>query len=165
MQSVLNIPQEIRYPYLDQNLIEFVLSIPPTQSLRPGDRRSLMRRAMVGIVPPEILSRRTKQIGYRTPAINLERNAERLEAIFESPVTSQLGYIDRDAFLDTLRAARMGREFHIVRVLKTISLELWLQDLAARGLLDIRKSLISKKDKPKTDRGLNDSYRPIDFIA
>ena len=43
--------EEGRYPYLDQNLIEFILSIPASQLLRPGERRSLMRRSLVGIVP------------------------------------------------------------------------------------------------------------------
>ena len=55
--------EEARYPFLDQTLIEFVLSIPASQFLRPGERRSLMRRSLAGIVPQEILSRRTKQVG------------------------------------------------------------------------------------------------------
>src|SRR5262249_27045704 len=40
--------EEVRYPFLDQNLIEFILSIPGEQLLRPGERRSLMRRALIG---------------------------------------------------------------------------------------------------------------------
>ena len=55
--------EEARYPFLDQTLIEFLLSIPADQLLRPGERRSLMRRSLAGIVPQEILSRRTKQVG------------------------------------------------------------------------------------------------------
>ncbi len=38
--------EEARYPYLDQNLIQFLLSIPADQLLRPGERRSLMRRSL-----------------------------------------------------------------------------------------------------------------------
>src|SRR6185437_111277 len=47
--------EEKRYPYLDQSLVEFVLAIPQSQLLRPGERRSLMRRALANIVPSEIL--------------------------------------------------------------------------------------------------------------
>ena len=65
--------EEARYPFLDQTLIEFLLSIPADQLLRPGERRSLMRRSLAGIVPQEILSRRTKQVGARTPMIILEK--------------------------------------------------------------------------------------------
>src|SRR6266478_1707322 len=66
--------EEKRYPFLDQDLIEFVLSIPATQLLRPGERRSLMRRSLVDILPQEILSRRTKQFGARTPVVAVEKN-------------------------------------------------------------------------------------------
>jgi asparagine synthetase B (glutamine-hydrolysing) len=40
--------EEVRYPYLDQDLIEFILSVPASQLLRPGERRSLMRRSLAG---------------------------------------------------------------------------------------------------------------------
>ena len=74
--------EEARYPYLDQNLIEFILSIPASQLLRPGERRSLMRRSLAGIVPEEILSRRTKQVGARTPVLVLEKHWDELQNIY-----------------------------------------------------------------------------------
>jgi len=129
--------EETRYPYLDQNLIEFVLSIPASQLLRPGERRSAMRRALVGIVPHEILSRRTKQFGARTPVIALEKNLTQLQIIFDSPISSSLGYINHTRFLEKVNAARNGKEIHIARMVRTISLELWLRDLVSRGLLDL----------------------------
>ena len=127
--------EEIRYPYLDQTLIEFVLSIPADQLLRPGERRSLMRRALVGLVPQEVLSRRTKQFAARTPVFAVEKNWEELGSYFRSPFSSRLGYIDARRFLERLGQARSGQEIHIVRMLRTISLELWLRHLAAQGLL------------------------------
>ena len=44
-------PFEKRYPYLDRGLLEFMFAIPREQLVRPTQRRSLMRRALVGIVP------------------------------------------------------------------------------------------------------------------
>lgn len=134
--SPKDIPEETRYPYLDQSLIEFVLSIPATQLLRPGERRSLMRRSLVGIVPPEILSRRTKQFGARTPLVALEKNLHELHKAFDSPLSSKLGYTNRAYFLDAVQAARKGKEVHILRMLKTTSLEFWLKDLASRHLIE-----------------------------
>ena len=128
--------EENRYPYLDQTLVEFVLSIPPSQLLRPGERRSLMRRALVGTVPHEVLSRRTKQFGVRTPVVALQATWRELEIAIESPLSSRLGYINRSRLLGTLQAIRNGKEAHIVRMLKLISLEFWLRDLVARGLLE-----------------------------
>lgn len=127
--------EENRYPYVDQNLIEFILSIPASQLLRPGQRRSLMRRALAGIVPYEILSRGTKQFGARTPVVALERNWKEIRTALDSSLLSCLGYIDGRRFMEELQSARNGKEIHIVRALKTISLEFWLRDLAVRGLV------------------------------
>jgi asparagine synthase (glutamine-hydrolysing) len=127
--------EEARYPFLDQDLIEFVLSIPADQMLRPGERRSLMRRSLAGIVPQEILSRRTKQVGQRTPMLILEKYSDELQNIFQTPLSSRLGYIHEVRLLKTICDARAGKSTPLVRVLWTVSLECWLRDLAARGLL------------------------------
>jgi asparagine synthase (glutamine-hydrolysing) len=126
---------EVRYPYLDQNLIEFMLSVPANQLLRPGQRRSLMRRALIALVPREILDRRTKQFGARTPLLAVEKNWGQLQTAFNSPISSRLGCINEHAFLEEVAAARGGKEIHLTRMRKTISLEFWLRDIAARDLL------------------------------
>jgi asparagine synthase (glutamine-hydrolysing) len=128
--------EEARFPFLDQTLIEFLLSIPANQLLRPGERRSLMRRSLAGIVPPEILSRRTKQLGVRTPMIILEKHWDELQSIYQAPLSSRLGYIHEAQLLKTICDARAGKTVSLVRVLWTISLEYWLRDLASRGLFD-----------------------------
>jgi len=127
--------EEARYPFLDQDFLEFVLSIPADQLLRPGERRSLMRRALTGIVPQEILSRRTKQVGARTPMLMVGNSWNELQNIFQTPVSSRLGYIHVAQMLKTINDTRTGKDTAMVRVLWTISLEYWLRDLAARGLL------------------------------
>lgn len=128
--------EEVRYPFLDQTLIEFLLSIPADQMLRPGERRSLMRRSLASIVPQEILSRRTKQVGERIHIILLEKYWDELQNIYQTSLSSRLGYIHEAHLLKTICDARAGRSVSLVRVLWTISLECWLRDLAARGLLD-----------------------------
>ena len=128
-------PEEPRYPYLDQHLVEFILSIPATQLLRPGERRSLMRRSLVGIVPSEILSRKTKQLGTRTPIVTLAARLEELEGLFAAPVSSQLGYVNNIAFMQQVNAALNGQVIHVVHLYRTVSLELWLRDLATRRLI------------------------------
>ena len=114
--------EEPRYSFLDQNLIEFILSIPASQLLRPVERRSLMRRSLNSYVPREILSRRTKQVGIRTPMLALERTWEELRSEFDSPLSSNHGYINRDHFLETLLAAKNGTTFHLIRLLKVIKI-------------------------------------------
>jgi len=127
--------EEARYPFLDRDLIEFILSIPANQLLRPGERRSLMRRALVGIVPQEILSRRTKQFAARTPILALEKISSQLHEEFHSPISLHRGYIDPQIFLAKLDEAKEGGKIHLTRMMRTISLEFWLRALAARNLL------------------------------
>lgn len=45
---------EVRFPFFDVRLAELCLSFPPDQKLRQGWTRYVMRRAMEGILPPEI---------------------------------------------------------------------------------------------------------------
>jgi asparagine synthase (glutamine-hydrolysing) len=131
--------EEKRYPYLDQSLIEFILSIPASQLLRPGERRSLMRRSLIGIVPHEILLRRTKGTSARTPIVALERNWDELQRVFDAPLASREGYVNRTSFLEQLQAVRNGKQVHIIRMLRTISLEFWLRDLVSRSLVEMTR--------------------------
>jgi asparagine synthase (glutamine-hydrolysing) len=128
--------EEARYPYLDQTLIEFILSIPATQLLRPGERRSLIRRSLVGVVPQEILARKTKQVGSRTPIIALSNKLDELHTMFGTPASSQRGYVNQNELMAKLRAALAGHEVNVLPMLRTISLEIWLRDLVSRGLID-----------------------------
>jgi asparagine synthase (glutamine-hydrolysing) len=127
--------EEFRYPYLDQTLIEFVLAIPASQLLRPGERRSLMRRALAEIVPQDVLSRRTKQFGARTPVVALQAHWGQIHAAFGAPLSSTRGYVDRMRFLEALQASKNGQSVHMLHLLRTISLELWLADMTSRGLI------------------------------
>jgi asparagine synthase (glutamine-hydrolysing) len=45
---------EVRYPFFDRRLMEFCLAIPAKQKLQNGWTRSVMRRAIAGIVPAEV---------------------------------------------------------------------------------------------------------------
>lgn len=77
--AVLSRP-EYRYPYLDRDMVEFLFRIPREQLVRPGRRRSLMRRALKEIVPAEILERRRKAFLSKGPLALLQANKERIEA-------------------------------------------------------------------------------------
>lgn len=127
--------EERRYPYLDQTLVEFLFSIPQSQLLRPGERRSLMRRALRGLLPPEVLVRRGKGRAARSFVVALANKRADVQRLFTAPLSSRLGYVHHSRFLDSLRSAANGDAPHLVRLLKTVALELWLQQLLERGVL------------------------------
>lgn len=130
--------EERRYPYLDQNLVEFLIAIPREQLLRPGERRSLMRRALAGTVPAEVLARRTKATSARRPLRALDNDWSRLESLFESPLaTVRLGYFDESKFREAFTDAKNGKAPQLVRLLRALSLELWMRDVGQRGLIHL----------------------------
>jgi asparagine synthase (glutamine-hydrolysing) len=127
--------EERRYPYLDQTLVEFLFSIPQSQLLRPGERRSLMRRALRVLLPPEVLLRRGKGRAARGFIVTLANKRADLDELFTDPLSSRLGFVNRSRFLDSLRTAVNGDAPHLVRLLKTVALESWLQGLLGRRVL------------------------------
>jgi asparagine synthase (glutamine-hydrolysing) len=153
--------EDNRYPYLDQNLIEFVLAIPATQLLRPGQRRSLQRRSLAGLVPAAVLERRTKQFAARTPVLAIGNRWKELEGIFSQSLSSALGYVDGSQFLSAVRAGINGSSIHIVRTVRTISLELWLRDMTARGLLAEPQPAAASAARLLTSKRLSDVTRSL----
>jgi asparagine synthase (glutamine-hydrolysing) len=131
---------EQRSPYLDQQLVEFLTAIPLDQLLRPGHRRVLMRGALEDLLPAETLTRRTKSTGSRFYCVTLQKHWSELEQILDRPLVSQLGYVVRDQLHAALFMMRNGQiPAHPVRLLKVLSLELWLRTAVDRGVVALRE--------------------------
>lgn len=133
----LGTSDEVWYPYLDQNLIEFLVAIPRDQLIRPGERRSLMRRALKDLVPEEILSRRTKGTASRRPILAFSERWESLASAFDSSLAVNAGYMDQAALRNAMLLAKNGSAPELVRLLQALSLEIWLQGAVSRHLLRI----------------------------
>jgi asparagine synthase (glutamine-hydrolysing) len=129
-------PFEWRYPYLDRNLLEFAYAIPREQIVRPGHRRSLMRRALAGIVPSEILDRKRKGHVLRAPLIAVSTEWDALVRMGQQLLTESLGFVHAEVLLRTLNEGRQGRMVPTVALLRTIALEKWLSSLASLRLLN-----------------------------
>lgn len=85
---------EPRYPFLDKRLIEFCLAIPLEQKMNNGWSRIILRRAMEGILPPEIQWRSDKaNLSY-----NIRKNLT-LDKKFLDVLIFQKGYLIKD-FVD-----------------------------------------------------------------
>jgi asparagine synthase (glutamine-hydrolysing) len=126
---------ERRYPYLDRDFLEFIFAIPREQLVRPGERRSLMRRALSGIVPDAVLKRKRKAFVARSPRAAISNQWASLVAMSREMVSASLGLVDSRAFSQALEEARCGKHVAIVPLLRTLEMESWLRDLRARGIL------------------------------
>lgn len=118
---------EYRYPMLDKNLVEYMFAIPPEQLVQPTRRRALMRRALQGIVPPQILDRRRKAFQIRGPMKAIAAAQAKLEQLLSQSSLSAMGFIDLDKFRAELNSAANGNAQWYQAILRTTSYELWLR--------------------------------------
>jgi asparagine synthase (glutamine-hydrolysing) len=151
------VPYEKRYPYLDRGLLEFMYAVPREQLVRPGQRRSLMRRALVGIVPDELLNRKRKAYIARAPMTALSMGATNLTEMSLPMVTSSLGIVDPQEFSIALQQCRQGNEVPIVTLMRTITIEKWLKALKRRELL-----VGTYENKPRALKGLSPTAVPAE---
>jgi asparagine synthase (glutamine-hydrolysing) len=134
-------PRDVRYPYLDRDLLEFMYAIPREQCVRPGQRRSLMRRALTGIVPDEVLNRKRKAFVVRAPIASLSTEWARVRGLTEQMRCGSLGMLDPWAFSEVLEEARRGREVPIVAIMRTLGIEIWLRRMSHRNVLSEQPTL------------------------
>ncbi len=122
-------PYERRYPFLDRSLLEFLYAIPSTQLVRPGQRRSLMRRALVDIVPQEVLNRKRKAFVARAPLTAICTDFSALLELAQNSICSSLGIVDGAALAEVLRKGRDGQQVPLIPVMRTVAVECWLRAL------------------------------------
>jgi asparagine synthase (glutamine-hydrolysing) len=131
--------RELRYPYVDRDLLEFMYAVPTEQIVRVGQRRSLMRRALVGIVPDEVLSRRRKAFAPQASTKDAVTEWRSLSKTDHHILSSSIGIVDANRFSQALQKGQR-EEVPINSLKKTLSLESWLHHLAIRGVLSTSKS-------------------------
>jgi asparagine synthase (glutamine-hydrolysing) len=97
---------EVRVPLLDHDVSDFVMSLPPSLRLRGLTKKYILKRALKGILPPEIL-RRSKR-GFNVPVARwLRRELRDLVADYLSPST-----VKRQGYFDPLAVAELVRRHH-----------------------------------------------------
>jgi asparagine synthase (glutamine-hydrolysing) len=120
---------QITYPYLDRDLLAFLFAIPREQIMRPGERRSLMRRALSrGITPPEILARKRKAYVSRQPLVLVEHAFDSISQLLECALLVEYEWTDRQALFAQLAAMRAGNLAHVIPFFNLLKLELWLRN-------------------------------------
>jgi asparagine synthase (glutamine-hydrolysing) len=128
-------PYEKRYPYLDRDLLEFLYGIPREQLVRPGQRRSLMRRALIGIVPQELLNRKRKAYVARAPMEAISTEWAKLAEMSQHMVSSIFGIVDPNGFCEALQRARHGQDVPMVALMRTVRIESWLKAVLGQHIL------------------------------
>jgi asparagine synthase (glutamine-hydrolysing) len=126
---------ERRYPFLDRDLLVFLYGVPREQLVRPGQRRSLMRRALVGIVPDAILNRKRKAFVSRSLITDVLQAWSITGSMPIDLHDSARSMIDADALRRAVEDLDTGRERRAPLLMRAIELQLWLKKMKGRGFI------------------------------
>ena len=120
---------EVRVPYLDRELAEWVMSLPAR--LRRGGGKALLVEATADLLPPEILQRRKQ--GFALPLARWMRDELRVEidGALRNPPDELADLVDRDACLAVWEQfLRDGRRW--TRPWALFALHRWTRSIGAR---------------------------------
>jgi asparagine synthetase B (glutamine-hydrolysing) len=136
---------EVRHPYRDRRLMEFIASIPAHQLYRDGYNKHVLRKAMSGLLP-EGISNRTEPSSL-TPLFArglADREKRTAQTILHHPNTTWHDYVQREwledvAIVETNRG--VDGSFPLIHWL-CISFELWRSaSKQASPLVNVHKDM------------------------
>ncbi|HEY0026014.1 MAG TPA: asparagine synthase (glutamine-hydrolyzing) [Longimicrobium sp.] len=116
---------EARSPFLDHTLIEFAASLPSALKLKGGTTKHLLKRAMEGVVPREIIHRRKHGFGVPLGRWFRGELAGYLRETLLSPVALGRGYFRPEIVRRLVDEHQGGRRDHAHRLWALLTLELW----------------------------------------
>jgi asparagine synthase (glutamine-hydrolysing) len=126
---------EVRHPFLDRRIAEFLLAIPPRQRSEPGVYKPLLRRAMDTLLPERVRQRRDKtwlgafiDLGFR------DKEAKRVESLLQAPLAAELGIVDAFKLRSAFEKHRDRKTESAPGLWYAVTLELWLQEILSAGM-------------------------------
>jgi asparagine synthase (glutamine-hydrolysing) len=118
---------EARCPFLDQQLVEFAAKIPSELKLRGMTSKYILKRAVEGLVPREIIRR--KKHGFGVPVGHWFRTSLKryLHETVLSPVVLNRGYFNESTLRRLIDEHQSGKRDHSHRLWALLTFEIWHQ--------------------------------------
>ncbi len=115
---------ESRVPFLDHQLVEFTSALPERMKLRGNTTKYILREAMKGVLPPEILAR--PKMGFPVPIGSWFRGAftDVIDEYVLSKRATRRGIFDQ-AFVKSLVKKHQNGEDHSERLWSLVNFEIW----------------------------------------
>jgi len=118
---------EARVPFLDNEIVDFMLTVPRQLKLRGRTSKLVLREAVKDIVPAEVIKRR--KAGFGVPLRTWLRRdlREMVDDLLGEERIKARGYFDPAAIRALVLADREGRADNTYRIWALLTLELWHQ--------------------------------------
>lgn len=124
---------EVRFPFLDKELVDFVLSMPFQNWPAPDSNERLHRRALAGLLPPVTRTRRSKAEFSTAFALRVRQNRGTILRLFaRDSEWASARYLDRRKTLEIVESAAgaSGTEpSQGPMVWRLATVEAWLQGI------------------------------------
>ena len=133
---------ESRVPFLDHELVEFAARMPERMKVRGMTTKYVLRKAMTGVLPPEILTRR--KMGFPVPVGAWLRGPYKyvLDDLVLGERAIARGLFDPAALRRLVASHTSGEANHSERLWSLINLELWQRlHLDGEPVDDLRSAL------------------------
>lgn len=123
---------EVRLPFLDHEVVEYCAGIPPALKMRRFEEKHVLREAMRGDLPAEVIRRRKR--GLMTPYRQWLRDdlPEFAQDLLSTESLQAKGYFDSSAVTGLLGRHRGGREDFGWQLFGVLAIQLW-DELFVRG--------------------------------
>jgi asparagine synthase (glutamine-hydrolysing) len=123
---------EARVPFLDHRLVELCFRLPFDFKVDGASTKDVLRRAMRGVLPDEVLGRQDK-IGFRADPAAAWSLAERhREALMESRTPYEREWLDPEGIAGLLDGSDRSTESEFA-LWRAINLKLWLRSFWGDG--------------------------------
>lgn len=130
---------EMRVPFCDHRLVEFAATIPPGLKLKGFSLKYLLKKALVGLLPHQVLYRPKR--GFSVPLGYWLQNEllPLAKSMLSSQKIEQRGYFNAPAIQTMLDEHMSGKTDHSVQLWALIIFELW-------HTLYLDKGIVSEPD-------------------
>ena len=117
---------EARVPLLDHELVEFALSLPSHLTMRNGTGKWILRKAIVGVVPPSVLERPKRGFGVPLDSWFRWELRHRIDDLMrnDSPIRE---FVDATAVRRIATEHQRARRDHSLLIWRLLVLDLWLR--------------------------------------
>jgi asparagine synthase (glutamine-hydrolysing) len=118
---------EVRVPFLNCEMIEMSARMPPRLKLHGLTRKYVLKRALEGVLPKEVIWRR--KAGFGAPIRSWLRGALRpmINDLLSEETVKRRGIFQPQEVKRVIEANFSGREDYNLQVFQLLGLELWHQ--------------------------------------
>lgn len=118
---------EVRSPLLDHRLVEFAVQVPQSEQLRGRDLKRLLKRAVAGFVPDEVLERPKKGFGVPLDAWFRRELRGEVEGVLQASRPRLAAHLELAPARRLLEEHLSGRAAHGQRLWSLLVLERFLE--------------------------------------